>query len=92
MAFAVERFNTGVIADAGLRGSMEDTFIIVQDLNLDECMKISLFGVIDGHGGDWCAHYIRKNFETEFKNQITDPILGYKTYKGSINECITKAF
>lgn len=66
--FAVERFNTCVVADIGIRGSMEDTFVISQDLQLEECMKFSLFAVIDGHGGDWCAHFIRKRLENEIRN------------------------
>jgi hypothetical protein len=32
ITFAVERYNTGVIAEIGNRPSMEDTFVIVQDL------------------------------------------------------------
>lgn len=28
LTFAIERFNTGVIADVGSRGSMEDTYLI----------------------------------------------------------------
>ena len=59
LTFAVERFNTGVVADVGARGSMEDTYIISQDLGIEDFLKISLFTVIDGHGGDWCAHFLR---------------------------------
>jgi serine/threonine protein phosphatase PrpC len=36
-------------------------------MGLDECMKMSLFAVIDGHGGDWCAHFMRKRLEREIR-------------------------
>jgi hypothetical protein len=28
LQFAVERFNTGVVAETGYRGNMEDTYVI----------------------------------------------------------------
>ena len=68
LQFAVERFNTGVIADVGVRTSMEDTFLIVHDLGIEDCLKFSLFAVIDGHGGDWCAHFMRKRLVNELRN------------------------
>ena len=67
LTFAAERFNTGIVADVGVRKDMEDTYVIVHDLGLEEVVKISLFSVIDGHGGDWCAHYIRKRLEAEIR-------------------------
>jgi protein phosphatase 1L len=30
-------------------------------------MKVSLFAVLDGHGGDWCAHFLRKRLEQELR-------------------------
>jgi hypothetical protein len=65
LSFAVERFNTNVVSEKGIRASMEDTYLLIHDLGLDECMKLSLYAVIDGHGGDQCAHYLRKHFESE---------------------------
>lgn len=63
LSYQVERFNTGVIADVGTRGSMEDTYLISQDIGIDEYLKVSLFSVIDGHGGDHCAIFIRQRLE-----------------------------
>jgi protein phosphatase 1L len=54
-------------------------------------MKFSLFAVIDGHGGDWCAHYIRKRLADELRKQLDDPVLGVRVTK-SMNECIASAF
>jgi serine/threonine protein phosphatase PrpC len=67
LTYACERFNTGVIADVGYRGSMEDTYIISQDLGIEDYLKVSLFAVIDGHGGDYCAHYLRQRLEDELR-------------------------
>lgn len=89
--FQVERFNTGVYADMGIRTAMEDTNLIIQDFKLDEIMKFSLYAVIDGHGGDWCAHFIRKRFESEFRKQLNDPVMGFRRFtQGNINECISQ--
>ena len=30
-------------------------------------MKVSLFAVIDGHGGEWCANYIKLNLAGEVR-------------------------
>lgn len=92
LTFAVERFNTGFVADTGIRESMEDTYLIIQDMGLEECVKISLFAVIDGHGGVWCAHFIRKRLENELRAQLNDPIHGFKRHQhGNVNECISNA-
>ncbi len=40
-------------------------------------MKMSLYSVIDGHGGDLCAHYLRKNFEQELVKNLTDTQKGF---------------
>ncbi len=88
LTFAVERYPTAVIADVGTRSAMEDTYVIEQDLNIDDFMKASLYAVIDGHGGDWCAHYIRKRLALEIKKQLEDPNLGLKT-TACVNECVT---
>jgi hypothetical protein len=58
--FALERFNTGIVADIGARRAMEDTYVSVHDLEIDDYLKVSLFAVIDGHGGDHCAHFLRQ--------------------------------
>jgi serine/threonine protein phosphatase PrpC len=40
-------------------------------------MKMSLYSVIDGHGGDQCAHYLRKHFEQEIIKNLTDTQKGF---------------
>jgi hypothetical protein len=49
--FLMERFNTGLIAAPGKRSNMEDRFIAVQDMKLNNHLPISIFAVLDGHGG-----------------------------------------
>jgi serine/threonine protein phosphatase PrpC len=39
---------------------MEDSYIIAHDLGLDGALKASLFGVVDGHGGEWCAEFLQR--------------------------------
>lgn len=80
LTFSIERFNLGIVSDVGIRGSMEDTHLIIEDLGLDECMKMSLYAVIDGHGGDWCAHFLRKRLELELRKQLNDPVLGFRNH------------
>lgn len=71
---------------------MEDTYVIVQDLMIDECLKASLYAVLDGHGGDSCAHFIRKRLANEVRTQLLDPTLGIRRHPFSnINQCITLA-
>lgn len=53
--FIMERFNTGIIAARGKRVNMEDSFIINHDFNLHPQLPLSLYSVMDGHGGEWCA-------------------------------------
>ncbi len=92
LVFAVERFNYCVMAERGIRAAMEDTYLIIQDLGLDECIKMSVYAVIDGHGGDWCAHFLRKRLETELRLQLNDSIYGFRRHPtGNINECIANS-
>lgn len=56
----MERFNTGVVAVIGNRSNMEDAYFISHDLALDSILKVSYFCVIDGHGGDVCALFLRR--------------------------------
>jgi len=59
LQFLVERFNVGAVAKLGNRARMEDTYVIAQDLGLDSALKSSLYVVMDGHGGDWCAKFLQ---------------------------------
>lgn len=84
--FLLEKYNTGIIAAPGRRGQMEDSFVIIQDLNIHPLLPISIYGVLDGHGGDWCALFIRERFEDEFRKNLLDVKEGiYGTDRGGLN-------
>lgn len=57
---------------------MEDEYVVCQDLKINKDIKISVFGVFDGHGGNYCStfisqhlvHLLRKKLvETKFNEQ-----------------------
>ena len=90
--YLVERFNTGLIASSGKRNNMEDSFIAIQDIRLHPMLPISVYGVFDGHGGEWCAQFLRKNVEAEVKKNLLDPKEGmFGIDRGGFNECVGKA-
>ena len=45
------RFNAGTGQDQGFRDNMEDAYVIEEDVGGSEWKLISLFAVLDGHGG-----------------------------------------
>lgn len=53
------RFNTGVGEDVGFRNLMEDAVIMEEDIGGSEWKLISLFAVLDGHGGPECMLFVR---------------------------------
>jgi serine/threonine protein phosphatase PrpC len=55
------RFNAGVGEDIGFQGLMEDGLIVEEDIGGSEWKLISLFAVMDGHGGNECMKYIKDN-------------------------------
>jgi len=57
---------------------MEDTYLVIHDLGIDDYMKISLYAVIDGHGGYFCAYYLRQKLENEIRRLLTDDKTGLK--------------
>ena len=63
----MERFNTGIVSDIGQRHSMEDSFISVQDIWLDEEVSVTYYGVFDGHGGAECANFLKDNLHLVLK-------------------------
>mmetsp|Transcript_243 Transcript_243/g.754 ORF Transcript_243/g.754 Transcript_243/m.754 type:complete len:336 (+) Transcript_243:791-1798(+) len=50
----------GVSAMQGWRAQMEDDHL--HKLGLPDASDVSLFGVYDGHGGDFVAHYVARKF------------------------------
>lgn len=90
--FLLEKYNTGIIASPGRRGNMEDSFVIIQDMNIHPLLPISVYGVLDGHGGEVCAIFIRQRFEDEFRKNLLDANWGiYGIQRESLNKCISRA-
>ena len=88
----MERFNTGLIAAPGKRSNMEDRFIAIQDMKLNIHLPISIFSVLDGHGGVQCAIFLRENLEPEIRKNLLDAEFGiYGTKRGKFNECVANA-
>lgn len=57
----------GFVADPGTRGNMEDTYVVNQDLQIDDQVKASLYAVIDGHGGAICAIFLKTHLSEELR-------------------------
>ena len=92
LQYVVERFNTGVVADVGNRDNMEDTYIISHDIGVDDFLKVSLYSVVDGHGGNFCANFLRCRMESEIRSALVDINMGFKrAHKNGVNEAITLA-
>ncbi|CAI2359686.1 unnamed protein product [Moneuplotes crassus] len=81
LEFRLERYNTSVIQHAkGSHGS-DDTYTIIQDMKIDQYIKCSFFAVYDGHGGSFCAKYLKENFHKVLKEKLTDRFDGIKNSK-----------
>ncbi|KAB7494084.1 Protein phosphatase 1L [Armadillidium nasatum] len=57
----------GVYALQGRRGTMEDKYSVMQEVDVGGLNKLSLFGVYDGHGGQFVAEYVKQHL---FSNTI----------------------
>ena len=67
LLFELRRFNSGTGLDIGYRPTMEDGLVIEEDIGGSEWKLISLFAVIDGHGGVECMEYVRDNLIDKIK-------------------------
>lgn len=47
---------------------MEDGIVIEEDIGGSEWKLISLFAVLDGHGGSECMEYVRDNLVEKIKD------------------------
>lgn len=75
----------GVYGMQGRRGGMEDRFSVMQEVDVGDNKDISLFGVFDGHGGQYTAEYV-KNYL--FKNTI-EKIKQLRTQPSTSNDKAT---
>ena len=59
LLFELRRYNSGTGLDPGYRPGMEDGLVIEEDVGGSEWKLISLFAVLDGHGGPECMEFVR---------------------------------
>ena len=50
---------------------MEDYNICIQDLHIFNDIKVSYFGVFDGHGGDQCAKFLKETLHKLLAESLT---------------------
>jgi serine/threonine protein phosphatase PrpC len=67
LSFEMTRFNAGWGDDVGFRATMEDGLIVEEDIGGSEWKLISLFAVIDGHGGTECTKFIKENLVSKVR-------------------------
>eukprot|EP00928_Gymnodinium_smaydae_P017725 TRINITY_DN16779_c0_g1_i1.p1 TRINITY_DN16779_c0_g1~~TRINITY_DN16779_c0_g1_i1.p1 ORF type:complete len:669 (+),score=115.56 TRINITY_DN16779_c0_g1_i1:108-2114(+) len=66
LEFQVLRFNAGVHSEQGIRATMEDEEILLQDLATSNWRHCSFFGIYDGHGGRECVTFVRQRLHMNF--------------------------
>ncbi|KEP63716.1 UNVERIFIED_CONTAM: protein phosphatase 2C domain-containing protein [Hammondia hammondi] len=84
------RFNVGCRSERGLRPTMEDEEVIIQDLGISDAFSCSFFGVYDGHGGRDCAQFVKQHLHQAFHQQL-EQLCGRLDFSQRINFHIFRA-
>ncbi|KYF46163.1 protein phosphatase 2C domain-containing protein [Toxoplasma gondii ARI] len=84
------RFNVGCRSERGLRPTMEDEEVIIQDLGISDAFSCSFFGVYDGHGGRDCAEFVKQHLHQAFHQQL-EQLCGRLDFSQRINFHIFRA-
>jgi len=54
---------------------------------------VSIYCVLDGHGGEWCAVFLRQKFEAAMRKNLLDPKYGlYGTERKGLSQVADFAF
>jgi len=61
LEFQVLRFNAAVYSEQGLRATMEDEDILLQDFATSNWRHCSYFAIYDGHGGRDCVSFVKQH-------------------------------
>jgi serine/threonine protein phosphatase PrpC len=89
------RLYTGAGRTRGKRNYMEDVDLVFESINITNKRSISVFGVLDGHGGKECAQYcaddIPMRVATLLRNGSSCPEALYKAFRESDLECLETA-
>jgi serine/threonine protein phosphatase PrpC len=94
--FVIERFYTAALAQIGNRPKMEDMYVITHDLGIDSALKSTLYTVIDGHGGEWCARFLQAELVRyviqAFRDELRTPSQLKTALQMSVAKLVYKIF
>jgi serine/threonine protein phosphatase PrpC len=80
LEFKLERFNTGVAAKFGKeKGQTEDSFTVINDMEIDKHIKCSYYAVYDGHHGQDGSQFLSHYLHVIMKQNLADKFAGVKT-------------
>lgn len=51
---------------------MEDSYMLIQDMQIDHDVAVTYYAVFDGHGGPTCAEFLKDNLHIELKKCMLD--------------------
>eukprot|EP00742_Colponemidia_sp_Colp-10_P003389 GILJ01003609.1.p1 GENE.GILJ01003609.1~~GILJ01003609.1.p1 ORF type:complete len:518 (+),score=70.65 GILJ01003609.1:79-1632(+) len=94
LEFTIYRFNMGVCAEQGVRGTMEDMDVTIQELGVSESLMSSFFGVYDGHGGSDCARFLAVELHKHFINAFKEKggLDSTQNFRQDVRDAMRKAF
>ena len=69
---------------------MEDFYLVVNDMKVHPTVPFTIYGVFDGHGGEWCALFVRDTFEETFRKYLIEHL--YQEDEECLDQTIAKAF
>ena len=71
-AFEFLRFNSGTGSAQGIRPTMEDEEVLIDDLVISSLpdLAVSWYGCYDGHGSNECARFLSKNLHKIFQSNF----------------------
>jgi len=92
LEFEATRFNVGRLGAQGQRSQMEDADLVIHNLFLFEELAVSFFGVFDGHGGQDCADFLKKNLSECFRKKVLEKRHRTQDVFGTIKESIAETY
>ena len=86
------RLYNGAGRTRGKRNYMEDVDFVFESIKISNKQSISVFGVMDGHGGKECAQYCADDIPMRIAANLRDnqscPEAMYKAFRESDRECL----
>ena len=69
LEFEVCRYNYGRFSSIGLRPTMEDADVIIQNLFINS-QPVSYYAIFDGHGGNKCSIFLKENLHVILQRML----------------------